>query len=222
MMEETDKMIIKTFKGFENVYLDKIEESNSWYYIWSTPCSEPYEVPDFKNNYPGTRLCFIEYPSGIIFEPIKQKRNVYIERPFYEPADNLFGVICYDFNKEVLQVLVFYPGYNDIKILTEIPFLKCKDMVNIRLEGSPFTLVKHNIHDDAVDFLWPKENHFQFERNESLCFLDDGKMYTSKWIEDPDYHEEMIIRNAETGEIVERSPGYFRRMPDGSIWKITP
>ena len=61
----------------------------------------------------------------------------------------------------------------------------------------------------------------QLEENEGLDFQDDGKLYMSKWIEDPEYREEIIIRIAETGEILERSPGYLRRMSDGSVWKMT-
>ena len=40
-------MNIKIFKGFEDVYLEKIDETDSWYYGQWTPCSESYEVSDF-------------------------------------------------------------------------------------------------------------------------------------------------------------------------------
>ena len=93
-------------------------------------------------------------------------------------------------------------------------------MINVRLVTSPFALVKHDVQGDAVDFLWPKEMHIQFEENESLYFQNDGKLYMSKWIENPDYHKEIIIRDAETGQIIERSYGYLRRMPNGSVWMM--
>ncbi|MGO4961757.1 hypothetical protein ACTQ5X_08440 [Jeotgalibaca porci] len=214
-------MNIKTFKGFEDIYPEKVDETDSWYYAQWTPCSEAYEVPDFKNKYPGTRLYFIEYPSGKVFEPIKQGKNVFLERPVYEHKDNSFGIIRYDFNEEVIQVLIFKPDCYSVKIITEMAFSKVGDMINVRLVTSPFALVKHDVQSDTVDFLWPKEMHIQFEENEGLYFQNDGKLYTSKWIEDPNYREEIIIRDAETGEILERNPGYLRRMPDGSVWKMT-
>lgn len=214
-------MNIKIFKGLEGIYPEKVDETDSWYYGQLTPCSEAYEVPDFKNNYPGTRLYFIEYPSGKVFEPIKQKKNIFLERPVYESKDNSFGIISYDFNKEVIQILVFKPECSSVKVIAEMPFSKIGDMINVRLVTSPFALVKHDIQGDAVDFLWPKEMHIQFEENESLYFQNDGKLYMSKWIENPDYREEIIIRNAETGQIIERSLGYLRRMPNGSVWMMT-
>lgn len=94
-------------------------------------------------------------------------------------------------------------------------------MRNIRLVTSPFALVKHDIQADAVDFLWPEERHIQLGKNESLYFQNDGKLYLSKWMEDPEYHEEIIIRDAKTNKILERSPGYIRKMPDGTVWKMT-
>ena len=215
------KMNIKIFKGFEDIYPEKIAETDSWYYGQWTQCSEAYEVYNFNNNYPGTRLYFIEYPSGKVFEPIKQEKNVFLERPVYDSKDNSFGIIRYDFNKEIIQALVFKPQCSSVKILTEMSFSKAGDMINIRLITSPFTLVKHDIQGDKVDFLWPKEFQIQFEENEVLDFQNHGRLYTSKWIEDPDYREEIIIRDVKTGEIIERSPGYLRRMPDGSAWKMT-
>ena len=72
-------------------------------------------------------------------------------------------------------------------------------MTNVRLITSPFALVKHDVQGDKVDFIWPKEMQIQFEENEELDFQNDGKLYTSKWIEDPDYREEIIIRDVKTG-----------------------
>lgn len=214
-------MDIKIFKGFEDMYPERIDATDSWYYAQWTPCSEAYEVPVYKNEYPGTRLYFIEYPSGRVLEPVRQEKNVFLEKPAYEYKDNSFGIIRYDFNEKIIEALIFEPDNSRVKVLTEIAFPKVGDMVNVRLITSPFALVKHGVQNDTVDFLWPKEMHIQFEENEGLYFQDDGKLYTSKWIEDPEYREEIIIREAETGEILERSPGYLRRMPDGSLWKMT-
>lgn len=109
-------------------------------------------------------------------------------------------IVCRgDFNKEVIQVLIFKPECSSVKTITEIPFSKVGDMINLRLINSPFALVKHDVHNDAVEFLWPKESNYKFEKNESLYFQDDGKLYLTKWIEDPDYREEIIVRDAITG-----------------------
>ncbi|WP_194191580.1 hypothetical protein [Clostridium chrysemydis] len=214
-------MRIKEFNGVENMYLVRVDESESWYYSVLSKCSEAYEVKEFKNDYQGTRLILIEYPKGKILEPIKQEKNVLLERPVYDILSKSFGIIKYDFNKEVIELIVFNPELESTEVLTEIPFSDLGDMINVRLITSPFALVKHDLLGDAIDFIWPKKMHIQLENNETVEFKGDGKLFASKWIEDPDYREEIIIRDIETFEIIERSKGYFRRMPDGSLWKMT-
>lgn len=214
-------MEIKIFHGFENIYPEKIEGTNSWFYGQWTPCAEAYEVPEFKNKYPGTRLYLFEYPSGKVYEPIKQEKNVFLERPVYDSKEGIFGMIRYDFNKKMLEAFTYNPKDFRLKKLTELPFSKLGDMVNIRFLTSPFILVKYDVRNDAIDLIWPKESHFQFEENESLELIADDKMYTSKWMEDPEYHEEVIIRDINTGIIIERYPGYCVRMPNGSVWMMT-
>lgn len=58
---------------------------------------------------------------------------MFLETPIYERKDNSFGIIRYDFNKEVIQVLIFKPECSSVKTITEIPFSKVGDMMNLRL-----------------------------------------------------------------------------------------
>lgn len=214
-------MNIKSFRGLEEIYPERVEGTDSWYYGQWTLCSEAYEVPDFNNEYPGTRLYFMSYPSGEVFEPIKQERNVFLERPVYEKTEDSFGIIRYDFNQKIIQVLSYLPQNQDVRTLVEVPFSKLGNLNNVRLITSPLALVKHEIQKDAVEFLWPEERHIDLEKNESLYFQNEGKLYTSKWMEDPEYREEIIIRDAKTNIILERKPGYMRVMPDGFVWMMT-
>ncbi|MEI3339388.1 MAG: hypothetical protein V8R80_05050 [Eubacterium sp.] len=65
----------------------------------------------------------------------------------------------------------------------------------------PFMLVKHEIHDDSVNFIWPFRKCLHFEEHESLDFIDGETLITSKWIEDPNYREEVLWRRLSNGEI---------------------
>ena len=63
-------------------------------------------------------------------------------------------------------------------------------MVNLRLIISPFALVKHDVHNDSVEFLWPKEinyelllnfNAYNMEINNPLYQIEKSKeMYNKK------------------------------------------
>ncbi len=68
-------MEIKIFKGFEDLYPERVDETDSWYYAQGSPCSESYEVLDYKNEYPGTRLYLIKYPSGKIMNRLDKKKT---------------------------------------------------------------------------------------------------------------------------------------------------
>jgi hypothetical protein len=44
------------------------------------------------------------------------------------------------------------------------------------------------------------------------------RLYFYRWHEDPDYREEIVVRNYPAGEIAKVIPGSLMTMPDGQIW----
>ena len=47
---------------------------------------------------------------------------------------------------------------------------------------------------------------------------EGDKLYFSRWYEDPDYREEVVVRHFPHGEIRELIPGVLMEMPDGQKW----
>lgn len=45
-------------------------------------------------------------------------------------------------------------------------------------------------------------------------------MYTEKWCEDPDYRDEVLVRDFKTGNVLEWIPGCIWTMPDGQSWLL--
>lgn len=211
---------VKTFEGFAEMYPEKIEGTDAWYFSQWTPCTEAYEVPDYDGEYPGTRLIFFEYPSGEVFEPVKQEANVFLEQPVYDRENDTFGVLRYDFNLKKIQVLAIKSKNSNVEVLLELDFPTTHDLVNVRLITSPLTMLQHNDETNISEFIWPEKKFIQLEENEAIHFQHEGKLYTSKWREELDYSEEMIVRNV-YGVVIERGPGSLKRMPDGSVWKLT-
>ncbi len=213
-------MEFREFAGYIDVYPERIEGTSQWFYCQCTPCGEAYEVPEYNGNYMGTRL-YIFNIDGDVFEPISQKKNVFIDAPVFSNERHSFGIILYDFNQSVIQAFEYFPKQEKLSLLVEIPISKAGDLVNVRIVKEPFILVKHDVHNNGVDFLWPVERHYQFEENESLCFIDGETLITSKWIEDPNYREEIIFRQVSTGNIVKRKAGLIVEMPNGEKWLMT-
>ena len=92
-------MIIKEFKGFEDVYPETIKGTKEWFCGQCTPCSEANEVRDYNGNYVGTRL-YLFHENGRIVEPIKQGKNVFLERPVYDCRNQTFGFLRFEIVKQ--------------------------------------------------------------------------------------------------------------------------
>ena len=90
---------------------------------------------------------------------------------------------------------------------SERPFVVNTEKLDIKVLGTQFNVRAY-----------PDEKCIHLEENEGLISLSGNMLVSSKWIEDPDYREEIIIRDYETTEITERKDGYAAVMPNGEIW----
>lgn len=213
-------MEIKIFSGFSDVYPEKIDGTSQWFYGQCTTCCEAYEVPGYSGKYEGTRL-FLFHIGGEVHEPIPQEKNVFLERPVYSCIQKRFGILRYDFNTGLIQAISYQPVTRETDILAELAMSDAGDLVNVRIAKEPFMLVKHDMVNYAVDFLWPLKRHFLLEENEALDYVEKDTFITSKWAEDPDYREEVIVRDLADGSVRERRNGFLAEMPDGRFWLMT-
>lgn len=99
-----------------------------------------------------------------------------------------------------------------------MPLSKGGDLINIKILQNSYILVKYENTEDTANIIYPDEKCIHLEENEGLISLSGNMLVSSKWIEDPDYREEIIIRDYETTEITERKDGYAAVMPNGEIW----
>ena len=81
-------------------------------------------------------------------------------------------------------------------------------------------MLTRSAHDNQFQIIWPERRDFAIEDHEFFEFLEGNRLYTSVWYGDPDYREEVLVRDYNTGEVLERIPGNFRRMPDGHNWLL--
>lgn len=213
-------MNIKEFA--QTVYPENIEGTAEWFYGSADTGLEAADLLHMREDYvyEGSRLFFIHL-SGELFEPIKQEQNVFLSAPVYHTDDNAFAVIKYDFNKRIMQMLKYEPGADRCSVLGEIPLSKGGDLINISILPNSYILVKYEAMRDSAAFLYPFEKEIQLEENESIHCVNGSRLIDWKWIEDPDYREEIIIRNLETAEITERKNGFVRTMPNGELWLLS-
>lgn len=210
------------FNGYEKLYPESIDGTAEWFY-----CKRPafLDVEDLLETtgdfiFEGNQL-FLMNISGRIFEPIPQEHNVFLSKPIYNADDNALAFIKYDFRQKSIQIVKYDMQTDCCRTVGEVPLSKGGDLINISILQNSYVLVKYELTENVANILYPFEKKIQLEEHESLFLINDGKLISSKWIEDPDYREEIIIRDFETTEITRQKRGYTAIMPNGEIWILT-
>ena len=117
------------------------------------------------------------------------------------------------------SILAFHETTGTTEPLAVLPLSIADDCCNLMLETPPLMLIRSG-HNNRIQLLWPERRDFVVEENEYFAFLEGNRLYTSVWYEDPDYREEVLVRDYDTGELLERIPGSLRQMPDGQRWLL--
>ena len=117
---------------------------------------------------------------------------------------------------EEIRVLA-YDG--DIKPIVTLPLSAVPDCYNLMLHRSPLCLTRQT--GDAFQIVWPEQSTLALDLTETLDSRDGDELIFSKWYEDPEYREELVIRRYPTGEVLERANGTLMTMPDGQRWLFT-
>ena len=90
---------------------------------------------------------------------------------------------------------------------------------NLMLKTFPLMLCK-DANDEIYEILWPESKKIEIGKTESLIFRDGNDLYLSKCYEDPEYRENVVVRDINTGMIKEEFEGYLRVMPNEVYWRI--
>jgi hypothetical protein len=142
-------------------------------------------------------------------------KGQYFGRPIY--YDNRIYILMVDFPNGKIKILQFNDATEQTLALVEIPLATVEDCYNLLLKTSPLMLTRQS-SDNKFQILWPEKVEFNIENTESFYFRIGEKLYFSAWYEDPDYREEIMVRNMDTSKIVDRVSGSITVMPDGQMW----
>lgn len=201
-------------------YLEPLQGSSQWYWGADYASGDLYEAEElFRSGHPirKNRLVLVRRPEGTVYEPVCTEPGQYLGRPVYH--DGQVVLLLVDFPKGEIRILAFHEADGTTHPLAVLPLSIAKDCYNLLLETPPLMLTR-SAHDNKFQILWPERRDFAVEDNEYFAFLDGRRLYTTIWYEDPDYREEVLVRDYETGEVLERIPGSLRFMPDGQNWLL--
>ena len=200
--------------------LEPLPGSSEWYWGADYASNDLYEAEElFRSGHliDKNRLVLVRCPEGTLYEPVRTKPGQYLGRPVYH--DGQIVLLLVDFPKEEIRILTFREAEKTTKPLAMLPLSILTDCYNLMLEASPLMLTR-SAHDNQFQIIWPERRDFAIEDHEFFEFLEGNRLYTSVWYEDPDYREELLVRDYDTGELLERIPGSFRQMPNGQKWLL--
>ena len=200
--------------------LEPLAGSSEWYWGTDYASGDLYEAEElFRSGHPirKNRLVLVRCPEGTVYEPVRTKSGQYLGRPVYH--DGRVVLLLVDFPQEEIHILIFRETDGTTEPLAVLPLSIVEDCYNLMLEASPLMLTR-SAHDNQFQILWPERRDFAIEDHEIFEFLEGNRLYTSVWYEDPDYREEVLVRDFDTGEVLERIPGSLRSMPDGQNWLL--
>lgn len=163
------------------------------------------------------RLVLVHYPDGRVVWPAEAGAGQSWGRPIFDRGR--IALLLVDFPAETIRILEFDGAAGNTSLLADVPLSAAADCYNLMLKGSPLLLTRQGF-DNRFQILWPERVEFPVGDRESFCCAAEEKLYFSAWHEDPDYREELIVRRADTGEIVDRRPGSVMMMPDGQAWLL--
>lgn len=211
-------MKLKEFSNSESIYAEHIEGSDKWFYCQIPNGVYPDDLLETGYKFDGTCLMMINI-QGEIYEPVKREENVFVSEPFYNIDEDKFLVITIDFNKQVIELIKFSTSQNDAEVIFDMALKNGGDLINLIVIRNSDIFGKYE--GENFKMFYPKNMLVFLEKNESIYAVNDDKFICSKWIEDPEYREEIIIRNISDGEITDRKPGYSEIMPNGELWIMT-
>ena len=211
-------MKVKEFSNSENIYAERIDGSDKWFYCQIPNSVYPDDLLDTDCEFEGTQLIMLNI-QGEMFEPVKRKKNVCLSKPFYNVDESKFLVIRSDVKNQVIQLIKFGTTLNDAAVIFEMPLQNSKDMTNLFVVGNSDICAKYE--DETFKMFYPYKTSFHLEEHESVFAVNNGNFICSKWIENPDYKEEIIIRSIPDGKIIDRKTGYSEIMPNGELWLMT-
>ena len=200
-------------------HLAPLSGTGEW--LWGTDCTsgDLFEAEELYRNghrIRQNRLILVHRPDGRVEEPVAAGEGRYFGVPVWDGG--AIVILLADFPAEELRLLRFDGGSGLSPIVT-LPLASVPDCYNLMPHVSPLMLTRQA--ENRFQVLWPERADFPIHPSETFCFRAGDRLYFSRWYEDPDYREEVVVRRFPDGELLRQLRGSLNEMPDGQQWLLT-
>ena len=205
--------------GITNI--NELKNSSGWYWGTDYTDGDLYEAEElFRDEHEirSNRLIFLHFPEGRTAEPIKATAGQYFGKPVFDQEQ--VYLLMVDFPAEKILILRWNPDADIVDHVIEIPLSSAIDCYNLSLYAGKELMLLRQGGSEPLQIIWPEKAQFSIGERESFVFRDGDRLYFSRWEEDPDYREEVVIRQFPIGEILEVLPGVLQEFPSGQYWLL--
>lgn len=217
---------IKKIDTLDVNFLEPLSEGSDWYCGTDYSCGDLYEAEEMYYggvNIKPNKLIFVHRPDGTVYEPIKLTQAQYFSRPI--EIDEVIYIMLVDFLNRKIFVLDMgkeLGNWNhpttEVSVIADIPLREVDDCYGLLMHKSPLMITRQC--DNTFEVVWPEKAKFAVDPAEAFVYRDGDELFFSKWYEDPDYREEVVVRHFPDGEIIRTIPGTILITPDKQTWVI--
>ena len=215
--------MIRKFKSVNGKYIEKIYGQDRLAFAMSDN-EDLYDLIAWseRGGYQGAVLYFYDFETGDVYQPFEKKRNVVYSRP--EFADGYYYFLQGDYDAKTVVLYRYFPDDLLAPVVT-MP-LDDVDLYNLRIVGNPVHIISQN---EALRCYYPEAFSFPLEPNETVCFIEDGRVYIEAWIEEGwddendratdeyDYYHKVVVKDFH-GNLISEEIGALGQAADGTWW----
>jgi len=194
--------------------------SCEWYWGTDHTSGDLYEAEElYRDGHPirQNRLIFVHRPDGRVVEPIQARPGQYFGLPVWDGGTPV--ILLADFQAGEIRLMRYEDGSGEVTPIVTLPRSAVEDCYNLMPHVFPLCLTRQT--SERFQLLWPERADFAIHPAESFCFREGDRLYFSRWFEDPDYREEVVVRRLPEGKIIEQLRGSLLDLPDGGRWLLT-
>ena len=215
--------MIRKFKSVNGKYIEKIYGQDRLAFAMSDN-EDLYDLIAWseRGGYQGAVLYFYDFETGDVYQPFEKKKNVVYSRP--EFADGYYYFLQGDYDAKTVVLYRYFPDDLLAPVVT-LP-LDDVDLYNLRIVGNPVHIISQN---EELRCYYPEAFSFPLEPNETVCFIEDGRVYIEAWIEEGwddendratdeyNYYHKVVVKDFH-GKLISEEIGALGQAADGTWW----
>ena len=215
--------MIRKFKSVNGKYIEKIYGQDRLAFAMSDN-EDLYDLIAWseRGGYQGAVLYFYDFETGDVYQPFEKKRNVVYSRP--EFADGYYYFLQGDYDAKTVVLYRYFPDDLLAPVVT-LP-LDDVDLYNLRIVGNPVHIISQN---EELRCYYPEVFSFPLEPNETVCFIEYGRVYIEAWIEEGwddendratdeyNYYHKVVVKDFH-GNLISEEIGALGQAADGTWW----